>query len=216
MARELRALFFDFDGVIVDSIQPKTEAFRLLFQDYPEHIVKSVADYHRQHGGISRVDKIIHAHTHFLGKPLTKEEVQDWSRRYSELVVQKVIDVPWIAGAKEFLYQAKGNGLKIFVISGTPEDELRYIIQKRGISPFFHEQLGSPVRKPQHIRWLLEKYQLDPVDCVFIGDALTDYDAARETGLAFIGIQGEVEFPENTMVLPDCTGLQTALDDIFL
>jgi HAD superfamily hydrolase (TIGR01549 family) len=215
MARELRALFFDFDGVIVDSIQLKTEAFRLLFQDYPEHIVKSVADYHRLHGGISRVDKIIHAHTHFLGTPLTKEEVKEWSRRYSELVVKKVIDVSWIAGAKEFLQKAKKNGFKIFVISGTPEDELKYILQKRGIADLFQEQLGSPVRKPQHIRWLLEKYQLNPVDCVFIGDALTDYDAAGETGLAFIGIQGEVKFPENTTVLPDCTGLQAALDDIF-
>ena len=215
MHRQLRALFFDFDGVIVDSVRTKTEAFRLLFQDYPGDVIQKVLAYHKQHGGISRVEKIVHAHKHFIGIPITGKELEKWSLRYSELVVEKVIEVPWIKGAKEFLEIARDANLNVFVISGTPETELKYIIERRGITAFFDECLGSPTRKPVHIRNLLEKYKLQPAECVFIGDALTDYRAAKETGLHFIGIQGEVAFPPGTLVLDDCRNLQRSLNGIF-
>jgi HAD superfamily hydrolase (TIGR01549 family) len=129
--------------------------------------------------------------------------------------MEAVIAENWIPGAKEFLNLVHNRSLKLFVISGTPETELKYILQRRGIADYFHECLGSPVKKPSHIRTLLEKYQLDPSQCLFIGDAYTDHDAALETGLHFIGIQGEVTFPVGTKVLKDCTELQGAIGEIF-
>ena len=215
MQPQLRAIFFDFDGVLIDSVPTKTEAFRTLFKDYPEKIIEKVLFHHKQHGGISRVEKIANAHAHYIGVPLSDEVLQQWASRYSQLVVEKVIEEKWIAGAEEFLLSIRESNLKSFVISGTPEVELKHILQKRGISDCFHEQLGSPVRKPDHIRMLLDKYSLDPAECVFIGDAYTDYDAAKETGLHFIGIQGEVEFLEGTIVLKDCRNLQGAIDTLF-
>lgn len=215
MQSQLRALFFDFDGVIVDSVHTKTEAFRTLFQGYSEEIIAKVLEYHRLHGGISRVHKISHAHEYFIGTPLGEDELEQWAKRYSELVVEKVIAEKWITGAREFLEKASRTELKIFVISGTPEVELRYIIKEKGLEHIFHEQHGSPVRKPDHIRNLLQSYKLKPAECVFIGDAYTDYDAAKETGLYFIGVQGDVEFPQGTMVLENCMSLQTALDSLF-
>jgi len=215
MPKTLRALFFDFDGVIVDSIETKIEAFRLLFNNYPDDVMQKVLDYHKRHGGISRVDKIALAHKQYIGTPLTKADLKVWSDRYSELVVEKVIEVPWIKGAIEFLDSFRDTAIHVFVISGTPEPELKHIIEKREIAEYFQESLGSPIRKPPHIRRLLDQYNLQPKACVFIGDALTDYDAAKETGLHFVGIQGEVEFPAGTVVLADCQELQLAIDNIF-
>ena len=126
----LQALFFDFDGVIVDSNSTKTEAFMTLFSDYDEDIVAEIVAYHRLHGGISRVEKIQYAHKHLIQKPLTAEELSLWAARYSKLVVEKVISIDWIAGAKEFL-DSHQAALPIFVISGTPEDELKHIVEHR-------------------------------------------------------------------------------------
>ena len=123
MPRTQRALFFDFDGVIVDSIETKTEAFRLLFKDYPDDVIQEVLDYHKQHGGISRVDKIALAHEQYIGSPLSKADLKTWSDRYSQLVVEKVIEVPWIKGAIEFLDSTCDSAVHVFVISGTPEPE---------------------------------------------------------------------------------------------
>jgi len=215
MPRTLRALFFDFDGVIVDSIATKTEAFRILFKDYPDAVIQKVLEYHKQHGGISRVDKIALAHEQYLGSPLSKADLKEWSNRYSELVVEKVIEVPWIKGAIEFLDSFLDNGVHIFVISGTPELELKHIIKKRQIEKYFLESLGSPIRKTPHIRRILDQYKLRPEECVFIGDALTDREAAQETDLHFVGIQGDITFPPETVVLDDCLELQLAIDNIF-
>ncbi len=69
--QKLQALFFDFDGVIVDSNSTKTAAFRALFKDYKEQVIAEIVAYHRRHGGISRVEKIRYAHQHIIKQPLT-------------------------------------------------------------------------------------------------------------------------------------------------
>lgn len=211
----LQGIFFDFDGVIIDSTFTKTEAFYALFHDYDGAIVEKIVAYHRLHGGISRVDKIDYAHRNIIGQPLTDSELTQWAARYSKLVFEKVVGVDWIAGAKEFLDNSP-EGIPLFVISGTPEDELKQILTRREISGYFSEILGSPTRKPNHIRRLLGEHKLDAENCVFVGDALTDYNAASETGLQFLGIQGEVPFPEGTLVLKDCCRLYEAIEGLFV
>ena len=206
--------FFDCDGVLIDSVGVKTEAFRILFAPYGEKILDQVLELNRLHGGISRVDKIKHSHAHFIGKPLSEPALKEWGRRYSELVFDQVIGVPWIKGAEEFLREMHGK-CPIFVISGTPEEELKRVIKARKMDRYFNEILGSPTRKPEHIRNLLANYRLDPSSCVFIGDALTDYHAAKETGLQFVGIQGDIEFPEDAAVLPDCTSLKEQISKLL-
>lgn len=209
-----KAMFFDFDGVIVDSTKVKTEAFRELFRAYPDPIVNEVVAYHRMHGGISRVDKIRYSHEKIIEKPLFEEQVAAWSQKYSELVVEQVIAASWIPGAKELL-DSLGKDMLVFVISGTPQDELRAVLERRMMSDYFLEILGSPVRKAEHIRMLLEKYQLEPQQCLFVGDAMTDYHAAQETGLKFVGIRSEIDFPEGTLVLPDCKNMQQAIAQLY-
>ncbi|RZW19103.1 MAG: HAD family hydrolase [Desulfobulbaceae bacterium] len=206
--------FFDFDGVLVDSVSVKTEAFRTLFDPYGSEILAQVLEHHRLNGGISRIDKIQYAHTHFVGTPLSEIELANWGRKYSELVVDRVINAPWIKGAQEFLVEMQGC-CRIFLISGTPETELKQVVEARGMTHYFDEILGSPIQKPAHIRALLSDYQLHSHSCVFVGDALTDYYAARETGLHFLGIQGDVELPEDARMLPDCNGLQRAVAELF-
>ncbi len=213
-AQCLKALFFDFDGVLADSTRIKTRAFEILFKEFPDDVIAQVVHHHRLNGGISRVDKIRYAHETIIGTPLTESQVKRWAARYSDLVVQKVIDAPWIKGARQFLTEYSGR-VPVFVISGTPEPELKYVLEQRNMRACFTEILGSPVRKPAHIQRLLAAYHLAPGQCLFIGDALTDQDAARRTGLHFIGIQGEVDFPKGTRVLPDCRGLKAALEKIF-
>ncbi len=208
----LQAVFFDFDGVIVDSNATKTEAFRSLFKNYDQKLVAEIIDYHRRHGGISRVEKIRYAHRHIIKHHFSDEELKDWAAAYSELVKEKVIAIEWIDGAKEFLDKKK-DSLLMFLISGTPEDELEYIIKRRKMSGYFQKVLGSPIKKPDHVRNILFEYHLNPKRCAFVGDALTDLHAAQETGLRFIGVQGEVDFPVGTTVLSDCRGLESAIGE---
>lgn len=214
MAGKTQAIFFDFDGVIINSNRIKTDAFKALFQSYPQEVIDQVVSHHIRHGGISRVEKIEYVFKEILNRPLKADELETRATEYSALVVRKVLEASWIPGAIDFLKSCPKQ-LHKFVISGTPEKELKHIIKTRGIEHYFDDILGSPVKKPLHIQQLLSHYTLDKTRCVFIGDAFTDYDAAAECGLMFIGIQGDVQFPAGTPVLDDFTKMQQTLDLIF-
>ncbi|MCX5934210.1 MAG: hypothetical protein NTU99_05390, partial [Pseudanabaena sp. LacPavin_0818_WC45_MAG_42_6] len=48
------AIVFDFDGVLVESVDVKTQAFGTLYAEYGDLIVEQVKAYHLLHGGVSR------------------------------------------------------------------------------------------------------------------------------------------------------------------
>ena len=62
----LRAIIFDFDGVILDSNDVKTEAFYEMYIQYGESIAKKVVNHHKKNGGISRFQKFKLYHKKFL------------------------------------------------------------------------------------------------------------------------------------------------------
>lgn len=210
----IQAVFFDFDGVILDSTHIKTEAFRKMYQPWGEEIVSKVIDHHHSKGGISRVEKIAHYHTEFLKQPLSEKEHQALCCQFSESVKDLVVQCEWIPGARDFL-EKYHEILPLYVVSGTPEDELNEIIQRRHMAHYFKEICGSPVRKTVHVERIVKRENYTRQRCFFIGDALTDMDAARKTYLHFIGIQGAVDFPEGVKVLQNCELLEDALRQIM-
>ena len=51
-------IVFDLDGVILESLEAKTDAFSELYNEYGENIVSKVRNYHLQNGGVSRFKKL--------------------------------------------------------------------------------------------------------------------------------------------------------------
>ena len=52
----LEAIIFDFDGVLVESVDVKTRAFASLYEKYGQKVVAQVEDYHLNNGGIARFE----------------------------------------------------------------------------------------------------------------------------------------------------------------
>ena len=85
----IKAIILDFDGVILESCEIKTQAFRKLFEDYPEH-VNTIVKYHRHHGGVSRYKKITYFYNNILKQPLNDEKLEELGKRFSRLVLDEV------------------------------------------------------------------------------------------------------------------------------
>lgn len=185
--RDLEAFFFDFDGVLADSVEVKTRAFAKLFERYGPAVEAKVVEHHRKNGGMTRVDKFYHYYREFLGKPLDDGELQRLCDEFSSLVVDEVVSVPEIPGAENFLKKWH-NTIKCFVVSATPDEEIKEIVKRRGIDIYFHEILGSSCSKSDNVNYLLNKYELAPWQCLFFGDAESDYRAANASEVNFIGI----------------------------
>ncbi len=180
----VKAIIFDFDGVIIESFDIKTQAFRELFKTYPNQVDK-IVEYHQQNGGVSRYKKFKYIYSEILKQPLDEETFMELGEKFSNLVVEEVKKCPYVPGALEFI-RKKSKKLKLFIASGTPEEELRNIAAARGISEYFKGIYGSPATKSEIIQEILSRENMEHKDAVFIGDTITDYKEARGAGVPFI------------------------------
>jgi phosphoglycolate phosphatase-like HAD superfamily hydrolase len=205
-----QAIIFDFDGVVVESGEIKTQAFANLYQEYGETVMAEVAKYHVLNGGMSRYHKFRYFQETLLEKPpLTAEEERQLDQRFSELVVEAVIASAPVPGAAE-LIQREAERIPLFVASGTPEAELNTIVVRRGLASYFTAVRGSPTPKQKLIGDILSTHGLLPERVLMIGDALIDYQSAIVNNVAFIGRVrpgDQNPFPPHVDILPDLNPL---------
>ncbi len=205
-----QAIIFDFDGVVVESGKIKTQAFADLYREYGEGIVAQVVQFHTQNGGMSRYRKFRHFQQHFLNRPpLTEAEEKQLDIRFSELVVEAVIAADPVPGAIELIRQQAGK-IPLFVASGTPDAELKVIVERRGLTPYFTEVRGAPALKKTIIADILSTHALKPESVLMIGDAMADLEGAQANNTAFLGRVHPSDaspFPPGIRTVPDLRGL---------
>lgn len=211
--RGCRAIFFDFDGVIVESLDVKIAAFREMYAPYGETVVEQAIDHYVHQTGVPRLYRFRHCHKHFLGHDLTDAEAQALSDRFGEMVEDLVVACDGVPGAGEFL-EAFADVIPCFVVSATPDAELKRIVERRGLAGFFSEACGSPPDKPEVLSRILAAHGWRGSETAMIGDGMADYRAATANGIRFIGrthASLENPFPEQTPTIGDLTDLAGAL-----
>ncbi|WP_146620163.1 HAD family hydrolase [Acuticoccus sediminis] len=204
----VRAVVFDFDGVIVDSVGVKTEAFVALYAPHGEAVAEAVRAYHLAHGGMPRADKLRHWQSTLVDGPADDATIAALGARFGLMVREKVIACGEIAGAGAAL-AALAARLPLHVASATPETELVGIIAARGLTGRFRSIHGIPTTKAEALRMRVAE-GLAPDEILMIGDATADHAAAAAVGTRFLGVVPEgakSPFPDGTDTVPDLTGL---------
>ncbi|PIE59653.1 MAG: haloacid dehalogenase [Desulfobulbus propionicus] len=198
-----QAVFFDFDGVIADSLPVKTKAFAEMFACYGEETVARVITYHLANGGIPRIDKLRYCYRELLQKEIAPQELDLLAEEFSEKVLEGVIAAEYIPGALACLNLLQKYEIPAFVVSGTPHEEIQVVTARKGLDRYFTEVHGSPRTKTSIVNELLRRHTLSAKHCLFIGDALADYTAAKNSGTRFLGISSRyttIHFPEHVPV----------------
>lgn len=216
----IKTIFFDFDGVILESVHIKTDAFVELFQNFPEH-KEAIKKLHIENGGMSRYEKFKIIHEDIMCAPYTIEDEKRLAEQFSKIVFRKVVECPYVKGAKEFLDRWAGR-LDMYVVSGTPTEEIRNIVELRGLDFAFQGVYGSPEKKDFWVKKILEEKGYAAEECCFVGDAGSDLRAARAGDILFVGRVAPGEYDsfadeaERFPRLPDMTGLEKVLGLIDL
>ncbi len=179
-----KLIFWDFDGVIKDSVEVKTRAFESLFQGCNTDILKRVRIHHESHGGMSRLDKIP-LYMRWADLPVENALIEQFLAKFSEIVFWGVVNAPWVPGAKDYLL-ANHKESYFVLITATPEDEIVSILNQLGISHCFQEIHGSPKIKKNVVFEVLKQQNVQLCEALLIGDSEVDFLAAQANSVPFL------------------------------
>ena len=177
-------IFWDFDGVIKDSVDVKTRVFVSLFQRFGFDVAERVREHHETHGGMSRFEKMP-LYMEWAGEELSSLSVHWYCDQFAHLVINEVINSPWVPGADTYLHSNIHRQMFV-VVSATPQKELEQILNELELRECFVDVFGFPTVKKDAIRITLSAFAFEPADCLMIGDALEDYKAAQANGVPFL------------------------------
>jgi len=180
----IKAIIFDFDGVLVESTHIKTEAFRKLFARWPDKADEGVS-FHQKNMGISRYVKFKYFYENIIRERYSDEIGFKLGSEFSDIVLDEMKIASFVRGAKPFLENCHSK-YSFYIASGTPDEELCEIASHKGINKYFDGIFGSSLTKAEIINNILEADSLKKNMVVFVGDAVSDKKAAEETGVHFV------------------------------
>lgn len=207
-----KTIIFDFDGVILDSARLKTAAFTQVYSREDPEKVAEVVEYQEQHGGIGRRQKFEYFEREVFGRPGDEVTVENLCDRFAEIIDEGMLNCAFIPGAEALLARLE-NEIPMHVVSGMPEDDLRLVIERRGLSRYFRTVSGSPKSKYAEFRNVMRLESAEAAECLAVGDSPTEFHAARKIGIPFLAIVAPdvVDlFPADVQKAPDLIGFERA------
>ena len=182
--KKAKTIFWDFDGVIKDSVSVKSDAFEELFLPFGSDIAKKIRMHHEDNGGMSRYDKLP-IYLNLAGEKNSTDSISKYEKQFSKLVMNRVINSPWVEGVLEYI-KTNYKAQKFFLITATPQKEIEEILKKLEISKYFKKVIGSPTNKKDAIKVILSNENINLDDSIMIGDSCSDYEAAKENNVFFV------------------------------
>ena len=184
LLKEKQIIFWDFDGVIKDSVAVKSLGYEKLFLPFGEEVVKRINQHHKAHGGVSRFKKIP-LYLNWAGESANAVQVQEFCDQFSKLVQQAVVESPWVPGVYEYL--SSHHAIQCFIlITATPQEEIEQILDMLEIVQYFREVHGAPKTKTIVVNEVLSRLNYSPEQGLIIGDSKTDLKAAEENNVDFL------------------------------
>jgi phosphoglycolate phosphatase-like HAD superfamily hydrolase len=183
----IKNILWDFDGVILDSMKVRDWGFREIFKKFNKDEVDKLIEYHRENGGLSRYVKIRYFYENILERPIKKEEVLDYAENFSLLMKTKLTDKSNLIQDSVRFIQGKFNDYNFHIVSGSDQEELRFLCYELDLSKFFLSIHGSPTAKKTLVKDLISNLNYDKNKTILIGDSINDYDAAVKNDIDFYG-----------------------------
>ena len=186
-----KAIIFDFDGVILDSLKIKDSGFEKIFEAFPVGLVNEFMIYHKQNGGLSRYHKIRYFYEKLLGQSIDEKTVNEYADRFSSLMKSELTNKKYlIPDAINFIRKIHAS-VRLHIASGTDEKELQFLCKQLGLSEYFVSIHGSPMHKNDLVALILSQNKYEKDEVCLIGDSVNDKEAALINGIQFLGYNNE-------------------------
>ena len=187
---KVHCVIYDCDGVLFDSLEANTKLYNdlcALVGRYP-----------------LREEEMRYVHTHTVYEALHfifgKEN--DLEKKALEILKQKQVDLKNYVGylkMEPHLFQTlerlKEKGI-LRVINTNRTTSMKYIMERYNLWPFFDMvvtalDVKNPKPHPESIEKIVQAFNLNKEQAVFVGDSEVDQQTARSSGVRFIAYKNK-------------------------
>ena len=202
----VKAIIFDLDGTLVDSVKYHAEAWVKAFKEY---------GYDFSHETLSQ--QIGKGSEFIVGELLSSEEAEKLhsdiagyrKKYYQDNLLEKVQPFPKV---KELFEAIKADGIKVVLASSARQETIEHYKQLLGIEDLIEgatstDEVEKSKPEPDIFRTALDK--LDGVsadEAIVVGDSPYDAIAAKKIDLTTIGLLGG-GFSEDTLKEAGCVAI---------
>ncbi len=179
----MKAVFFDMDGVLIDSFEfwYRLFNFTLKCMGYHEIDLKTFA---KEVWGLSTPDVVVSWMPNH-----ERKEVSDFYMRHAKEFYKYFRIFP---STVPMLEKLKQKGMKVAVLTNThaqlAEDEIKDIEEYVDLLLYPHDRI-KPKPEPDMIFEGLKLLGLKKEDVVFVGDTMSDMRAGKAAGVITIGLR---------------------------
>lgn len=185
--RNKSIIFWDFDGVIMDSMPVRNKGFELVLAEYPEDEVARLMDFHLANGGLSRYVKFRYFFEEIRGVSITENDINKWATKFSSVMRRELLDKKLLIEDSISFIQQNHHKYTMHIVSGSDQAELRYLCEQLDLDSYFDSIHGSPTPKKQLVQELINNKAYPASEAVLIGDSFNDFEAAETNNIDFLG-----------------------------
>ena len=181
----IKTILWDFDGVILNSMKIRDWGFEQIFKNYNQELIEKLLVFHRKNGGLSRYVKIRYFFEELLGESITEEFVQEYAAKFSVLMRKELTNPKnLILDSVKFIENNYEN-YNFHIVSGSDQEELRFLCKELKIKKYFKSINGSPIHKNILVQNLISRNNYKMAETCLIGDSVNDFDAAVSNNISF-------------------------------
>jgi HAD superfamily hydrolase (TIGR01549 family) len=208
-----RAVLFDIDGTLVDSVDLHARAWQQALARFGKEV--PYQDVRRQIG--KGGDKLLPV---FLSEEELARFGEELSEYRSALYQRSYLgEVKPFPQARELLIRLKQSGMAIGLASSCQRTELGYYLRMVGGASLIDAATSADDAEeskpaPDVFEECLDRLGFDPPEAVAVGDSPHDAEAARRAGLVIVGVLSG-GFPEEDLVAAGCTAIYRDVGDLL-
>jgi len=195
----IKAVIYDLDDLMVNSIGLHEKAWRLLLKEYQADHGALPADLRSSFVG-RRIIDILQVIKDYFNLPATLEDLyQKRTAIFLALVREKLTPMPGLKASLDFF---KDHDFKIALATSAAKSYYQLVLEKFGLEKYFAVIVcGDDVKtgKPHPETYLVacQKLGLPPGDCVVLEDATNGIAAANAAGCKCIAVRNPHTPPQD-------------------
>ena len=215
----IRALIFDFDGLILDTETPALESWRSIYAEYGHDLALELWQDTLGRGPGQGFDVVAHL-AELAGTPLDREEVLALRAARKQALCEELTVLP---GVREVIAQARDMRLPCSVASSSGRGWVEGWLRTHDLLDAFvcvrtADDVAATKPAPDLFLSAAACMGVEPADCLVLEDSPNGLLAARAAGMRSVAvpcaITSRLALPPADLVLPSLDALP--LDQILL